>query len=742
MAPGAISEAIARDDSLNIKVKDVSTLKAGVATNQPSKGPRLRHWDAGLFESELIAHDVTPRALPVKAGETHDNLIVPDEVEPTPLPRGSFAGTQRALTEVYKRSEESFAAYFDVASFETAIPRPVSLKEKRNIYTYQPPWSDNYPPHLNLIPPKDEVPLTTIFNKMRLLDTSTLLTQLVPDFVFDFIHSDPEADTLDGLSKRNQELRAQKKDIYAEPNIGDRNDWYTDRIFAQQQFTGTNPMTIEAISDNLLDEFTQQAQKQKNDEVVKLLSDEETRSSLYVQDYSYFREAVKIAPDAPLQSIKDAGWFRRMQGVFSSDIRNDDAVRHLTAAVCLFVLDPSGQLHPLAVVIDYLGSMDKSVVIFNTKASPTSNPPNYDESTNWPWRYAKLVVQACDWTRHEITVHLTNTHFVEEATIVASQRCFEDTHPVYALLKPHWLRTLSLNAGARSVLVPSVISKIAGMETGQVQEFIKHAYSKFDWVATYVPNDLARRGFPLDEIKATGPSSPRFHRYTYARNMLEMWDCLRTFVQGMLSVDYPSDSAVASDKSLQSWAAEMRASYGGNLSSFPSSFKTLDSIVDAVTMCIHLASPQHTAVNYLQEYYQSFVVNRPPCLCVPAPKTLKELLKMQEPDLMRALPVNAPRTWLLASHLPHLLSFKVAEDQNLVTYAKSLQVLTKHKLDAVKEDEKGDRDVKTKKAADGLLLELIRLSAVFAKRSEELEMEGEIRYDVMDPVMTAVSILI
>ncbi|KAF4551078.1 Lipoxygenase-like protein [Elsinoe fawcettii] len=737
MAPGAISEDVTRDET-SVRSKYISSAKAGIVSTQLGNVPRLTHWDAGLFESELIANQVTPRSLPVKAGETHDNLIVPDEDVPDPIARGSFGGTQKALTEMYKRGEESFAAYFDVAHFETSIPRPLALKDKREIYTYQKPWADNYPPHLNLIPPKDEVPLTQIFNKMRLLDTSSLLTQLIPDYVFDFLHSDPEADTLAGIGKRNKELRAQKKDIYTDPNIGDRDDWYTDRIFAQQHFTGTNPMTIQAVSDKLLNEFRQAAQTQKNDAVIHHLEITD-RKNLFVQDYSYFREAVEIAPDAPLESVKDAGWLRRIQGVFSSDIRNDDAVRHGAASVCLFTLDDkSGQIHPLAIVIDYLGSMANSVVIFNPKVTPTSNVPNYDESVNWPWRYAKTVVQSCDWQRHEVTVHLTNTHFVEEATIVASQRCFADDHPVYALLKPHWLKTLSLNAGARAILVPSVISKIAGMETGQVQAFIKHAYTNFDWVANYVPNDLERRGFPVSEIKSTGQEHPRFRKYTYARNMIEMWETLHTFVAGMLSVDYPTDASVAADRCLQDWSTEMRANYGGNLASFPKSFTTVAALVDAVTMCIHLASPQHTAVNYVQEYYQSFVVNKPPCLCQPPPKTLKELLKYQESDIMRALPVNAPRTWLLASHLPHLLSFKVAQDQNLVTYAKSLQVLTKQKLLVGGEE----RERRTKAAADGLLDGLIRLGATFALRSEELEREGDVRYDVMDPVMTAVSILI
>jgi hypothetical protein len=46
--------------------------------------------------------------------------------------------------------------------------------------------------------------------------------------------------------------------------------------------------------------------------------------------------------------------------------------------------------------------------------------------------------QVSDWTKHELTVHLNDCHFVEEATIVAAQRSFPADHVVFNLLAPHW----------------------------------------------------------------------------------------------------------------------------------------------------------------------------------------------------------------------------------------------------------------------------------------------------------------
>ncbi len=79
-------------------------------------------------------------------------------------------------------------------------------------------------------------------------------------------------------------------------------------------------------------------------------------------------------------------------------------------------------------------------------------------------------------------------------------------------------------------------------------------------------------------------------------------------------------------------------------------------------MCIHIASPQHTAVNYLQNFYQAFVPAKPPALYKPLPTSLRELKTMTEPDLIRALPVGRQRDWLLAALVTWLLSLKTAQE--------------------------------------------------------------------------------
>ena len=592
-----------------------------------------------------------------------------------------------------------FESFFDVAGFETSVALDPSV-DPQKLYTYQKSGSDNYPPHLNIIPTVDQVGLLQIFDFMRLLDTGTIVNTIIPDVITDFIHGNPDGGghSMQGIEARNRELLRDKTDIFDEDNIGSRSDWWTDVVFAAQQFVGTNPTTLQKASKPWLAGFTELAEG--NADMHRLLSD--GGASFYVQDCSYFRDAIGVV---------DA----------HTNMTSTDGERSLPAAVTLFQLTEDGVLHPLAIAIDFKGSLKESVVIFNERTSPSS-PERQD---NWPWRYAKTCAQVSDWIRHEVTVHLVNAHLVEEATIVAAHRAFKVDHPVYRLLQPHWLKTLSVNAGARSSLVPNIITKIVGITESQLYLFIQDAYKRFDWTGQYVPTDLEKRGFPPDELA----NNRQFHNYTYGRNMILMWQVLRKFVAAVIASDIHSNEQVEEDVQIQAWYQEVRSDSGGQLKSFPE-IKTIAALVDAVTMCIHIASPQHTAVNYLQGYYQVFVPNKPSAIFSPLPKTLKELEGFKEADLIASYPIKHAREWLIGSHVPHLLSYRVAEDQNLLNFALSAsKIATLNKQD--------DLAV----AAAQLYADLTTLGAVFKKNSQEMDDQTK-PYNVMDPTLTAVSILL
>ena len=173
------------------------------------------------------------------------------------------------------------------------MPLSNDLQKQTTLYQWSDrigPNADKFPPHLDLIPPgPDDVPIFKIFDTMRLLDTGFVLNSIVPDEFLDFIYSYPDQGaTMDEIDIRNNELRKNKKNILSEPNVGDRkiNKWYTDEVFAQQQFTGCNPVTIEKASAKWIKDFQQAAVIQKNIEMAALIDSAGKEDGIYIQDCS------------------------------------------------------------------------------------------------------------------------------------------------------------------------------------------------------------------------------------------------------------------------------------------------------------------------------------------------------------------------------------------------------------------------------------------------------------------------
>lgn len=624
----------------------------------------------------------------------------------------------------------SFAALFDVLGIEPTLPRHTGLGEQKKLYQYSayPTNADgtpaNYPPHLQHVPQDQDVNILKIFNAIGVVEMQVLLQKITPDedgflgrtreWFLEKARAaafggDPESGiTIQDVVDYNKYHRKFGTDITGGGNIGLLDDWYGDRRFADQQFTGTNPTTITNATPRWILEFAEAAKAGNYRQWAAVLAKADTKS-LFVQDGSYFRRAVGVSDARATLHHKQPG---------SADCWT-------VGAVSLFRLHENGKLHPIAICIDYKGAMAESVTIFNSRLTPDDSVRR--EKTDWPWRYAKTCAQVTDWMRHELAVHLTLSHFVEEAIIVATNRAIPMDHPVYRLLYPHWYKTLSLNAAGRATLVPQVMVDLVGISPDQCYSFLRDAYDTYDFVGSYVPNDLSRRGFPPTQ---DGLNHPRYKNYPYAKNVLALWTALRTYVKSILKVPFPTDACVVADDAVQAWAAE--AQTAGCMPSFPA-LQTVDALADAVTMCIHIASPFHSAVNYLQNFYQVFVIAKPPALCSAPPSTLAQLRRYAEPDLVAALPIHRQRQWLLAAQVPWLLSFRVEPDRSLLNYAASEWHVYRHKT--------GEGDDVVRDASERLYGELRALQKRFYWNSRAMD-AGSVPYMVLDPGVTAVSILI
>ncbi|KAG9218350.1 hypothetical protein CCMSSC00406_0007279 [Pleurotus cornucopiae] len=609
-----------------------------------------------------------------------------------------YSTAMKHAAEGYDHARQMIAFLFDILDYESSVPQKFTPEEKKAKYTWN--HSDNFPPHLAIIPEDIDVPSYKIFSIVRLVQTLLIVSGIQFD---EGLAPGPQQNTMEKLAEWNAERHRSQgwiKDMFNEPNIGLRNDWYTDAVFAQQFFTGPNPTTITLASDMWMKAFIEEAASQAKQEVIALFRSA-LPNSFYVQDFSDFRGRMGARPDEELCS--------------------EDSTRYGCASVALFYLPPNGKLHPLAIIPDYKGSMAASITLFNKRVDPADQ--SVDQANDWPWRYAKTCVLSADWALHEMIIHLNNTHLVEEAVIVAVQRTLPDSHIVFRLLEPHWVVTLSLNALARSVLVPDVIVPIAGFSAPRIFQFVGHAFTNFDWKALYVPTDLESRGFPLDRL-----DDDKFHNYAYAKNIKDMWTTLRKFVSSVLRDRqyYLDDCAVATDAHIQDWCDEMRSGKGAGMKNFPKSISTLDDLIDMVTMCIHIAAPQHTAVNYLQQYYQTFVPNKPSALFSPLPQSLSQLESYTESDLMAALPLQARQEWLLMAQIPYLLSRQVEQDGNIVTYATSAS---------------NNKDPIIAAAGKELSADLDILAGVFLKNSEKLD-DQNTAYNVLAPDQLANAIVI
>ncbi|KAF7197756.1 Arachidonate 15-lipoxygenase [Pseudocercospora fuligena] len=670
--------------------------------------------DTGVFLAELANVNKLPTG-PNYTDEERDAAHMNPEslfqkfldIQISPIAEGTYRGTQLALTKICQQIESSYASFMNTANFEPSIPRPWTIEQKREAFSFTDPMSDGYPPHLNLAGnraisdmnpgewQKSTMTRADLFNKMRLAQMTALLPQLIPKkfittsmvtiaqgqakVALGDMGRPDQGRTLKDVEDYNRHQRAKtggffdRNDIFNLPNMGDIPDWYSDRRFAQQFLTGSNPTTIERASRKWITHFMENATQSAADQRMKskiqflLVNDPE---ALYMQDYSDFREGAGLSLSQDMKysytEYYDSGLGEMAKESF----------RYGVAAVCLFHLQPDGQLQPLAIVCDWRGSAAKSVTIYNKELSLS------EQRNDWAWRYAKTCV------RHEITAHLVNTHFIEEATIA--------------------------------------------------KVFILTEYKKFDFMGSYAPNDLARRGFPVSKRHET-----RYRNYAYARCIYSMWFKIRDFVEAMLKVHYGNDlhyadEAVLHDSAIKDWCAIMQAPSapvggGADIRTFPT-IVNFNMLVDAVTMCIHLASPQHTAVNYLQNYYQSFVPNKPACLYRPVPTTRAELDSYKEQDLVDALPMNHPRDWLLASHIPYLLSSKPGDKESLIIYAASKYHLYK--------DKPGVGNKAIAEAAAKFYKALADSEEELRKYGDDTWDSSDIHYNVLSPSWNAVSIVV
>lgn len=246
------------------------------------------------------------------------------------------------------------------------------------------------------------------------------------------------------------------------------------------------------------------------------------------------------------------------------------------------------------------------------------------------WMAAKTVLQMADSNYHELISHLAQTHLFIEPFVLATNRCFTDqNHQVRRLLKPHLEGTILINYGAHNRLlapkgaVDSLLSATIGSNT---QLAIKEAQTH---LANF--NDVA---FPRTLEKRGVNNSKQLPIYPYRDDGQRIWDAITQWVQEYLGLFYSSDQSVETDSQLQNWASELRSKGHCNIGEAgDGQIKTLDYLVEAISIIIFTASVQHGAVNFPQSGLMSYAPAFPLGCYSPAPTS-----SQQDQDFMELLP--------------------------------------------------------------------------------------------------------
>lgn len=386
--------------------------------------------------------------------------------------------------------------------------------------------------------------------------------------------------------------------LLPKPSVAKR--WQADEEFGRQRLDGIDPVLIRRCTE-IPDTFP------VTDAIVAgLLDPGETLASAIAEAKLYLLDFHEIAGIPP---------------VFG---------RFLTCPMALFYLDARQRLVPIAIQLGQ--SPAEAPVIFTPK------------DDKWLWLTVRTHVQSADGTYHEILAHLLRTHLAMEPIAVALNRQLSDRHPLYALLRPHFNGTMTINHQARTkLIVPGgAIDVTMALGSYGSLQLVANGYASWSFDRYALQADLAARGV-LDASALPG--------YHYRDDALKLWHAIEGFVDEVLRTFYPTDEDIRGDYELQAWAREVTSPDGGRVRGFPGAFLERKKLLQTVTQIIFTCSAEHSAVNNGQYDFFGYIPNTPGNVYLPPPTDKSALL---EATLVYALP--DPRVVGEQLTLVHLLS--------------------------------------------------------------------------------------
>ncbi|QDZ20234.1 lipoxygenase [Chloropicon primus] len=348
--------------------------------------------------------------------------------------------------------------------------------------------------------------------------------------------------------------------------------WYTDEELGRQLMNGVHPLWFRKCT------------------VIprKFKVDDETLSGL-------------LPPGRTLAQEMEAGHIFILDYEILEGISTAPGAYVATPIALLFASEDT-TLRPIAIQLSQSGGP-----VWTPKDSPLE------------WILVKMHLVSADSNCHQMVSHLFGTHLLMEPWAVALERTLFSAHPVYKLLKPHFMYTIGINTIGRTTLIQpgGIVDRVLAIGGGGHIELVAKAYSRFKLEDLNVPLTLERRGV-MDKAV--------LKNYYWRDDALLLWGAIKKYALAVLGVHYKSDRDVKGDDQVQSFIREMRyRGYEGedpDQHGVPHTITTIEQLADLCTSLLYCTSCQHAAVNFAMFDYYSFIPNR--CLCLHGPPPTKK----------------------------------------------------------------------------------------------------------------------
>jgi arachidonate 15-lipoxygenase len=469
--------------------------------------------------------------------------------------------------------------------------------------------------------------------------------------------------------------------------------YQTNNSFAEQRLSGANPLVIRLLDkDDPRSQVLRQIPSFEADfEPLFDVTNELANGNIYITDYtgtdSYYRGP----------SLVQGG-------------THEKGRKYLPKPLAFFWWRPTGindrgKLVPIAIQLN---------ASTNRKVYTPTNSRVYTpfEQNPLDWLFAKLCVQIADGNHHEMSSHLCRTHFVMGPIAIGTARQLSENHPLSLLLKPHFLFMLTNNnlGQQRLINLGGPVDKLLAGTLGESMELVKDAYKEWNIKEFAFPTEIKNRG--MDD-------TDRLPHYPYRDDGMLVWKAIHTFVSDYLKHFYKTDPQnIIDDAELQAWASELSdQSNGGKVKGMPTSFASVEELIEIVTTIIFICGPQHSAVNFAQYEYMAFVANMPLAAYCDVPKQssnpLGQPIEIEVTEevttAVETTPTKTSAVEIAALKTTELKEAQVTEEQILkllppykktVEQLQSLFTLSAYRYDRLGYYEKAFKELYNKKLED------------------------------------------